>query len=112
VRIRRKWRSLTIRILSSSSRRRVFDPSFADRVRSRRSGWTGEDAGALRSEDRVERLGEPGVLIAEQELHGGDMVTEVYQQVASGLGVHAPVGCALTPIRCARSEPCSTAIRA
>jgi hypothetical protein len=26
--------------------------------------------------------------------------------------VHAPVGCALTPSRCARREPCSTAISA
>jgi hypothetical protein len=74
-----------MRILSSSSRRRVCDHSLADRVCARRLWWTGQDADALRSEDRVECSSEPGVSVAEQELHGGDTVAKVHHQVASGL---------------------------
>jgi hypothetical protein len=66
------------------------DHSFADRVRYRRSRWTGQDPDALRGEDRVECSSEPGVPVAEQELHGGDTVTEVHQEVASGLSDPRP----------------------
>jgi hypothetical protein len=82
VRIRRKWRSFTIRILSSSSRRSVCDHSFADRVRSWCSGWTGENLDALSSEDPVERPGEPGIAVSEQKLDRGGPVAEVHHQVA------------------------------
>jgi hypothetical protein len=61
------------------------DHAFADRVRSRRPRWTGQDPNAVRGEDRIERPGEPGISIAEQELHGGGTVAEVHQQVAGGL---------------------------
>jgi hypothetical protein len=47
--------------------------------------WTGEDPDAVRGEDRVERSGEPGIPISEQELHGGDRVAEIRHQVASSL---------------------------
>jgi hypothetical protein len=61
------------------------DHSFADGVCSRCSRWTGQDADALGGEDRVECPGEPGIPVAEQELHGGDTVAKVHHQVASGL---------------------------
>jgi hypothetical protein len=55
------------------------DHSFADRIRPRRPRWTGQDPDALRGEDRVERPGEPGVTVSEQELDRGDALAEVYQ---------------------------------
>ena len=66
--IRRRWRSLTTRTVSSSSRRRVCDHAFADRVRSERSGWTGQAPDAV----RVEGPPESGVAVPEHKLEGGD----------------------------------------
>ena len=42
------------------------DHSFADRVCARRLWWIGQDADALRGEDRVECSSEPGIPVAEQ----------------------------------------------
>jgi hypothetical protein len=86
-----------MRILSKSSRRRVCDHSFADRVCARRSRWTDQDADALRSEDRVECPSEPRIPVAEQELHGGDTVAKVHHQVASGLSGPSPGGMGADP---------------
>jgi hypothetical protein len=77
---------LTIKILSSSSRRSVCDHAFADRVRSGRWGWTGEGPDVIRSEDSVEGPAESGVAVPEDKLEGADAVGEVHQQVAGGLG--------------------------
>jgi hypothetical protein len=84
VRIRRRWRWLTIRILSSSSRHRVCDHSFGYRVRPRCSGWIGEYPDAGRGEDGIERRGEPGVAVLEQERDRGE-VAEVHHEVAGGV---------------------------
>ncbi len=51
---------------------------FADRIRSWRLGWTGQDLDAIGGEDRVKRRGEPGIAIPEQERQGGDTVVEVH----------------------------------
>jgi hypothetical protein len=77
---------LTIKILSSSSRRRVCDHAFADRVRSERLGWTGQGPDVIRSEDSVERPAESAGAVPEHKLEGGDALGEVHQQVAGGLG--------------------------
>src|SRR2546423_6373565 len=84
--IRRRWRSLTTRTLSSSSRRRVCDHAFADRVRSGRSGWTGQDSDAIRGEGPTDS----GVAVPQHKLDGGDAVGEVHQQIAGGLGGPRP----------------------
>jgi len=81
---------LTIKILSSSSRRRVCDHSFADRVGPWWSGRRGENPDAVCGEDCIERRGEPGVPIPEQERDRGGVVGEVHQQVAGGLGGPRP----------------------
>jgi hypothetical protein len=73
------------RILSSSSRRRVCDHSFADRVCSGCSGWIGENPDAGGGEDGIECLGVPGVAVAEQERDRGELVAEVHHEVAGGL---------------------------
>jgi len=86
VRICRKWRSFMIRIRLSNSRRSVCDHPFTDRVRPRCSGWTGKDPDAVRGEDRIERRGESGVSVSEQERQGAGTVGEIHQQVAGGLG--------------------------
>jgi hypothetical protein len=86
---------LTIKILSSSSRRSVCDHAFADRVCSGRRGWTGEGLDVVGSEDGVEGPAESGVAVPEDKLEGADAVGEVHQQVAGGLG-----------------GPCSTRVRA
>jgi len=86
VRIRRRWRSLTTRTLSSSSRRSVCDHAFADRIRPGCSGRTGQDPDAISGEDRIERPAEPGVLVPEQEREGGGVIGKVHQQSAGGLG--------------------------
>jgi hypothetical protein len=106
--IQHRWRSLTTRTLSSSSRRRVCDHAFADRVRSERSGWTGQAPDAV----RVEGPPESGVAVPEHKLEGGDARSaRSISRLRASWVVHAPVGCALTSSRCARREPCSTAIR-
>jgi hypothetical protein len=60
-RVCRKWRSLTIRILSSSSRRSV--PIIRSQIAFARGAagglWTGEDPDAVCGEDRIECPGEP-----------------------------------------------------
>jgi hypothetical protein len=68
------------------------DHSFADRVGSRCSRWTSQDVDALCGEDRVECPREPGVPVAEQELHGGEAVTEIHHQIAGGLSGPCPGG--------------------
>jgi hypothetical protein len=78
--------SFMIRIRSSSSRRSVCDHPFTDRVRLRRSGCTGQDLDAVRGEDRIERRGESGVSVSEQEHQGAGAVGEVQQQGAGGVG--------------------------
>jgi hypothetical protein len=47
---------------------------FADRVRPERSGRIGQDLNAVGGEDRVERPGESGVSVSEQERDGGGAV--------------------------------------
>jgi hypothetical protein len=91
VRIRRKWRSLTIRILSSSSRRRV--PIIRSQMALAPGAFATIDGiQALCGEDRVECSSEPTVPVAEQELHGGEAVTEIHHQIASGLRGPCPGG--------------------
>ena len=74
----------------SSSRRRVFDHAFADRVRPGCCRRAGQDPDVVVGEDRVERGGEPGVSIPEQDLHAGSGVGEVPQQGAGCLGGPRP----------------------
>jgi hypothetical protein len=81
---------LTIKILSSSSRRSVCDHPFADRVRPWCSEWTGENPDAVCGEDRIEGCGEPGIPISEQQLDRGGAVGEIHQEVAGGLGGPRP----------------------
>ncbi len=45
---------------------------------------------AVCGEDRVERGGEPGVAVPEQEREGAGPVGEVHQEVAGGLGGPRP----------------------
>ena len=73
------------------------DHSFADRVCARCLWWIGQDADALRGEDRVECSSEPGVWVAEQELHGADTVTKVHHQVARSLSGPCPGGMGADP---------------
>jgi hypothetical protein len=77
---------LTIKILSSNSRRSVPNHAFADRVRSGRLGWTGEGPDVLGSEDSVEGPAESGIAVPEYTLKDADAVGEVPQQVAGGVG--------------------------
>src|SRR5918997_5615514 len=85
---------------------------FADRVRPGRCGWIGADLNAVGGEDRVEGPGdrESGsrsrnvMVLAHSEMS--------IMRLRAAWVVHAPVGCAVTPSRCARRELCSTAIRA
>jgi hypothetical protein len=90
-----------------------FDYPLTARVGPGCSGRAGEDLVAVCGEDRVERSGESGVVISEQE---GDAGGAVGEGLLAGCGrlewVHAPVGCAVTPSRCARRQPCSPAISA
>ena len=60
-----------------------------------------------RGEYGVERHGELGVPIPDQELHAVSVFPEVHQQVAARWATHSPVGCAVTPARCTRRVPCS-----
>jgi hypothetical protein len=57
------------------------DHPFADRIRPRRSRWTGKDPDAVRDE----RPGEPRVTVSEQERDRGGALAEVHQQGAGGL---------------------------
>jgi hypothetical protein len=84
--IRRRWRSLTITILSGSSRRRVCDHAFADRVRSGRSGWTGQAPNAVCGEDRGEGTTESGVAVPEHKLRVVTRSARSISRLRAGLG--------------------------
>lgn len=61
-----RQRSLTTKTLTSGSRCRVCDHTFADRVGSERSGWTGQDSDVIRGEDPIEGLTKSGVAVPQQ----------------------------------------------
>jgi hypothetical protein len=62
------------------------DHAFAYRIRPWRFGWTGKNPDAVCGEDRIERPGEPRIPVSEQKVNGGNTITEVHQQIPSGLG--------------------------
>jgi hypothetical protein len=62
------------------------DDPFADRVRSRRLRWAGENPDAFRLEHGVEGAGELACAIPNQELDRSRAVPEVHQEVARRLG--------------------------
>jgi hypothetical protein len=62
------------------------DHAFANCIRPWRSRWTGKNPDAVCGEDRIERPGEPRIPVSEQEVIGGNTITEVHQQIPSGLG--------------------------
>jgi hypothetical protein len=62
------------------------DEPFRVAVRLRRTGRDLHNVDGLGGEDGVESGGELGVAVADEEVEGADLVTEVYQQVAGGLG--------------------------
>jgi hypothetical protein len=66
VRIQRKWRSLTDQDPVEQLAAQRSDHAFADRIRSWRSGWTGENLETVCGEDRVERPGEARIPVSEQ----------------------------------------------
>jgi hypothetical protein len=57
------------------------DPPFADRVRARRLDRRGDDPGAGRSEDGVERAGVLGIAVPDQELQAAGLFAEVHERV-------------------------------
>src|SRR5450755_1330865 len=62
------------------------DDPFADRVRSRRLRWAGENPDAFGLEHGVEGAGELACAIPDQELDRSGAVPEVRQEVARRLG--------------------------
>jgi hypothetical protein len=54
-----------------------------------------------------ERGGEERVTIVDHEPQRLGAVTQVHGQVPGLLRAHAPVGCAVTPVRWSRRVPCS-----
>ena len=65
-------------------------PPFRERVRTRRPRWGEQDPQALAGEDRVERAGELGVPVADEELQRADSLAQVHHQVARLLGHPLP----------------------
>ena len=57
------------------------DPAFHDRVHSRRLDRGAEDPGASGVEDGVERGGEAGVPVMQDEFHARPCIVQVHQQV-------------------------------
>jgi hypothetical protein len=78
------------------------DEAFGDRV----SSWCPrrclDDAGVDGGEDGVERGGELGVAVPDEEPEPRTGVVELHEQVAGLLGQQAPVGWAVTPRMCTR----------
>jgi hypothetical protein len=99
-----------MRTLSSSSRRRV--PIIRSQIAFARGALGGlvriwmPSAAKTASNASVNRESRS----SEQELDRGGLVADVHHEVAGGLSGPRPVGCAVTPSRCAQREPCSTAI--
>jgi hypothetical protein len=58
-------------------------------------------------EHGVERRGELGIPVPDQELEAVRVVFEVHQQVPGLLVTHSPAGWAVMPARCTRRVTCS-----
>ncbi len=62
------------------------DPPFGDRVRPRRPHGGLDGPHADRGEHRIERCGELGIPVMDEELEAASLVLEVHEQVAGLLG--------------------------
>jgi hypothetical protein len=62
------------------------DEPFRVAVRLGRAGRNLDDVDAFGGEDGIEGIGELRVPVADQKAEGADLVTEIHQEVAGGLG--------------------------
>src|SRR5450755_3061482 len=73
------------------------DDPFADRVRSRRLRWAGENPDAFRLEHGVEGAGELACAIPDQELDRSRAGPRSIRKLRAAWVVHAPSGFAVMP---------------
>ena len=112
VRTWHRWRSFTISILSSDSRRSV------PIIRSQIAFARGAAGGRFRIRmPLAEKTASKAAVKRESRSRSGNFVAarrslRSISRLRAGGVVHAPVGCAVTPSRWARREPCSTMISA
>jgi hypothetical protein len=66
------------------------DPAFRDRVRPRRPDWSLDNPHPGGDEHRIERYGELGIPVPEQEFETVSIVLKVHQQVPGLLGHPLP----------------------
>src|SRR4030095_8695683 len=78
------------------------DPPLGDGVGVGRLNRCADDLGASRTPDIVERPGELGVSVADQEVEYGGTVTQIGEEIAGCWVTHGPVGWAGTPAKCTR----------
>ena len=83
------------------------NPPLRGRVRPGRPDGRLDDPHADGGEHGVERRGELGVRVPDQELQVISLVLEGHQQVPGCWVTHSPVGWAVIPARCTRRVPCS-----
>ena len=82
-------------------------PAFRDPIRARRLDKRLDDPHPGRGEYGVERHGELGVPIPDQELHASACSPRCISRLRTCWATHSPVGCAVIPAGCTRRVPCS-----
>jgi hypothetical protein len=82
-------------------------PAFGDRVRARRLYGCGDDPDSDGGERGVQRRGELGVPVMDQELEAGDLIAMSMSRLRACWVTQVPVGWAVIPARCTRRVACS-----